>query len=82
MQQCDGQCCQGRGSGAMGKEGGCSGVFVLYLHMAMSKIHWREEVDPINIRIKDIEIFFCVREIFFSTFFWRVFLPSVGCRVG
>jgi hypothetical protein len=37
---------------------GCSSVFVFYLHMGMGKIHWREEVDPINDRITDREFFF------------------------
>ncbi len=29
-----------------------------------------------------IKIFFCVRDIFQHHFFWRIFLPSVGYRVG
>ena len=33
-------------------------MFVFYLHMGMGKIHWREEVDPINDRITDREFFF------------------------
>ncbi len=36
-------------------QGGCSGVFVFYLHMSMGEIHWREEGDL-------IEIFFYVRD--------------------
>ncbi len=27
-------------------------LFVFYLHMGMGEIHWREEGDPINIRIR------------------------------
>ncbi len=46
-QRCDGRCCRGRGGGATDDKGGCSGVFVFYLHMGMGKIHWREEADPI-----------------------------------
>ncbi len=33
--------------------GGCSGVFIFYLHMGMGEICWREEVDHIISRIKD-----------------------------
>ncbi len=78
-QQCNGQCCWGRGGGATDNGGGCSGVFAFYLHMGMGEIHWREEVDPNIIRITDRDI--CKR-YFFSTFFLHMFLPSVGCRVG
>ncbi len=46
--------------------GGYSGVFLFYLHMGMGEIDWREEVDPIIIRIKDRDIFLRMR--FFSTF--------------
>jgi hypothetical protein len=56
-------------------------MFVFYLHMGMGEIHWREEGDPIINRIKDRDIFY-VRDIFSLPFFWCVFLPSVGCRVG
>jgi hypothetical protein len=57
-------------------------VFVFYLHMSMGEIHWREEVDPNISRIKDRDIFY-VRDIIISVpFFWHVFLPFVGCRVG
>jgi hypothetical protein len=48
-QRCNERCCPGRGSGATDEGGGCSGVFVVYLHMGMGEIHWREEVDPIVI---------------------------------
>jgi hypothetical protein len=41
------RCCRGRGGGATDDRGGCSGVFVFYLHMGMGEMHWREEVDPI-----------------------------------
>jgi hypothetical protein len=34
------------------------------LHMGMGEIHWREEVDPINDRIKDRDIF--LRKRYFS----------------
>jgi hypothetical protein len=71
----------GEAAGQRTTGGGCSGVFVFYLHMGMGKIHWREEGDPI-INSKKIEIFFHVRDVFFVIFFWHVFLPSVGCRVG
>jgi hypothetical protein len=58
----------------MDNGGGCSGVFVFYLHMGMGEIHWREEVDPINNRIKDRDFFLRKRYIFFITFFFaRVF---------
>ncbi len=57
-------------------------MFVFYLHMSMGEIHWREEVDPNISRIKDRDIFY-VRDIIISVpFFWHVFLPFVGCRVG
>ncbi len=51
-----------------GQWGGCSNVFVFYLHMGMGKIHWREDGDPTINRIKYRDIFY-VRDIFFSTFF-------------
>ncbi len=56
--------------------GGCSIMFVFYLHMDMGKTHWREKGDPIINRIK-IEIFFYVRDIclitlFFGTCFYLV----------
>ncbi len=48
-------------------------MFVLYLHMGMGKIHWREEEDPIINRMKDRDIFY-VRDIVFSNLFLaRVF---------
>jgi hypothetical protein len=50
--------------------------------MGMGKIHWREEVDPNIIRIKDRDIFYVDKRYFFQYLFWRMFLPSVGCRVG
>ncbi len=56
--RCNGRCCLGRGSSATDNRGGCSGVFVFYLHMGMGKIHWREEGDPIINRIKDKDIFY------------------------
>jgi hypothetical protein len=66
----------------MDNGGGCSGVIVFYLHMGMGEIHWREEVDPSNNRIKDRDVFY-IRDIFFSVpFFWCVFLPNVGSNVG
>jgi hypothetical protein len=48
-QRCNRQCCRGRGSGATDDRGGCSGVFVFYLHMGIGKIHWRDKVDLIII---------------------------------
>ncbi len=45
------QCFWERGGGATDNGGGCSGVLVFYLHMGMGEIHWREEGDPIVIRI-------------------------------
>jgi hypothetical protein len=42
-------------------------MFLLYLHMGMGKIHWREEGDPIINRIKDRDIFLHKR-YFFSSF--------------
>ncbi len=57
-------------------------MFVFYLHMGMGKIHWREEVDPIIIRIKDRDFFLRKRYSFQYLFFLRVFLPAVGCSVG
>jgi hypothetical protein len=59
-QWCNGRCCRVRGGGATDKGGGCSGVFVFYLHMGMGKIHWREEGDPSINRIKDRDIFLCM----------------------
>jgi hypothetical protein len=65
--RCTGRCFRGRGSGATNNGGGCSGVFVFYLHMGMGKIHWREEGDPIIDGIKDDrEIFFYIRDVTFS----------------
>ncbi len=64
--RCDGRCCRGRNGGVTDDRGGCSGVFVFYLHMGMGKIHLREEGDPIMNRIKDRVIFLCKR-YFFST---------------
>ncbi len=70
MWQCDGRCCQERGGGATDDGGGCSGVFVFYLHMGIGEIHWREERDPIiNQKKKDREIFLQKRYYFFSTLF-------------
>ncbi len=43
----DGRCCWGRGGGATDDRGGCSGVFVFYLHMGMGEINRMEEGDPI-----------------------------------
>ncbi len=68
MRRCDGRCCWGRGGSSTDNGGGCSGVFVFYLHMGMGKIHWREEGDPIINRIKDRDLFLRKRK-FFSTFF-------------
>jgi hypothetical protein len=69
-QRCNGRCCWGRGGGATDDRGGCSGVFLFYLPMGMGKIHWREEVDPNIIRIKDRDIFLRERYFFqYPTFF-------------
>ncbi len=57
MRWCNEQCCRGRGSGATDNGGGCSGVFVFFLHMGMGEIHWREEGYPIINRIKDRDFF-------------------------
>jgi hypothetical protein len=65
MQWCDGRCSQGRGGGATDEGGRCSGVFVFYLHMGMGEIHWREEVDPIIIRLKDRDIIFLCKRYFY-----------------
>ncbi len=55
--------------------GGCSGVFLIYLHMGIGEIHWKEERDPIiNKKKKDRDIFLRKRYYFFITFFLaRVF---------
>jgi hypothetical protein len=73
MRRCNRQCCPGRGGGATDGRGGCSGVFVFYLHMGMGEIHWREERDPIINRIKDRDIFSGMRYFFSTFFFARVF---------
>ncbi len=65
-----------------GHRGGMQRCSCIYLHMGMGKIHWREEWDPIISRIKDRDIFSTKRYFFQYLFFWSVFLPSVGCRVG
>ncbi len=72
MQRCYGRCCWGRGGSATDDRGGCSGVFVFYLHMGMGEIHWREEVDFTVIRIKDRDIFLRKR-YYFVPFFVIVF---------
>ncbi len=41
--------------------GGCSSVFVFYLHMGMGEIHWKEEGDSTINRIKDRDSFLCKR---------------------
>ncbi len=48
-------------------------MFVFYLHMGMGKNHWREEVDPNIIRIKDRDIFLRRRYFFSTLFLARVF---------
>jgi hypothetical protein len=54
-------------------QGGCSSVFVFYLHMGMGEIHWREEGDPIINRIKDRDIFLRKRYFFQYLFFGACF---------
>jgi hypothetical protein len=55
----------------------------VFLHMGISKIHWREEGDPIINGMEDRDVFY-VRDIFSGPFFWCVFLPvwDVECVVG
>jgi hypothetical protein len=48
-------------------------MFVFYLHMGMGEIHWREEVDPIIIRIKDRGTFLRKRYFFQYLFFGACF---------
>ncbi len=62
--------------------GGNDLLFVFYLHLGMVEIHWREDGDPMINRICKIEICFYVRDIISVPFFWHVFFPIVGCRVG
>jgi hypothetical protein len=57
-------------------------IFVFFLHMVIGKINWREAGDLIINRIKDKHIILHKRHFFHYLLFWRVFLPSVGCRVG
>jgi hypothetical protein len=56
--QCDGRCCQGRGSSATDNGVGCRGVLLFYMHMGMGEIDWREERDPIINKIKEGDIFY------------------------
>jgi hypothetical protein len=57
-------------------------LFVIYLHMGMGKINWREEGDLTINRIYKIENLFYVGDSFSVPFFWRMFFPIVGCRLG